>query len=132
MGFLVASEIYNFLYRGTAITIGANLYVRLMVEPSNRAGGGVETNYGSYARFTVPRDTSIFVATANGRITNSATIAFPAPTTLGNGNFVWVDIVDTPSGAINKIYNAGPILPTKIVQIGKQPKFTAGKLVFTM
>jgi hypothetical protein len=132
IGFTVASEIYDFLYRGIAITIGADLYLRLMVEPSNRSGGGTETDYGDYARFVVPRDTSIFVATANGRITNAVTIEFPAPTTLGNGNFVWLDIVDTPSGAVNKIYNAGPILPEKIVQVGKPPKFAPGKLVFTL
>lgn len=132
IGFTVASEIYDFIYRGITIDIEADLYMRLMVEPSNRSGGGVETNYGSYGRLIVPRDTSLFAATANGRITNIVTAQFPAPTTLGNGNFVWFDIVDTPSGAINKIYNAGPILPEKIVQIGKPPKFGPGKLVFTL
>jgi hypothetical protein len=132
IGFVVASEIYDFLYRGTAITIGADLYMRLLVEPSGRSGGGTETNYGGYARKLIPRDTSIFTATVNGRITNSALVEFASPTTLGNGNLVFFDIVDTPSGAINKIYNAGPILPEKVIQIGKPPRFAAGKLVFTM
>lgn len=59
-------------------------------------------------------------------------LIFPAPTTLGNGNFVFFDIVDTPSGAFTKIYNAGPILPAKIVQIGKEPEFDPGCFVFTL
>lgn len=132
IGFDVASQIYDFLYRGVAIPIGSDLYVRLLVEPSGRSGGGTETNYGGYVRRVIPRDTSIFAATVNGRITNSVLVEFAAPTTLGNGNLAFFDIVDTPSGAINKIYNAGPILPEKVVQIGKPPRFSPGKLVLTL
>jgi hypothetical protein len=132
VGFTVANEIYDFLYRGVAIGIGTDLYLRLLVEPSNRAGSGTETTYGGYARYTVTRDGSVFAATANGRTSNSALIELASPSTVGNGNLVWFDIVDTPSGAITRIYNAGPILPAKVVQVGKPPRFPIGKLVCTL
>ena len=132
IGFEVANEIYDFLYGGVAIDIETDLYLRLLVEPSSRSGGGTETNYSGYTRYTVTRDGSVFAATANGRIANSAQIEFPSPSTVGNGNLVFFDLVDTSSGAFTKIYNGGPILPAKIVQVGKKPTFRAGKLVFTL
>lgn len=132
IGFTVANELYDFLYRGTAITIGSDLYLRLLVEPSSRSGAGTETNYGNYARYTVTRDGSVFAATANGRIASSALIEFASPSTLGNGNLVFFDIVDTPSGAFTKIYNGGPILPARVVQVGKPPRFKIGSLVCTL
>lgn len=132
IGYEVADELYDFIYRAQAITIGASLYMRLLVSPSNRSGGGTESNYTGYARYEIVRGTGIFAATDNGRITNSILIEYPTVTALGNGDPVFFDIVDTPSGAFAKIYNAGPIIPPKVLQVGKPPKFQAGKLVFTL
>lgn len=132
IGYDVAAEIYNFLYRGTAITIDGTLWLRLLVEPSSRSGGGTETDYAGYARLALPRNSSIFGATSNGRITNTSALAFPVATSLGNGELVAFDVVDTPSGAIAKIYNAGPILPARVVAVGKAPTFRAGALVFSL
>ena len=132
MSFNMANEIYDFFYRGQAITIGANLYLRLLVEPSSRSGGGTETNYSGYARLVLPRGTTIFSATSNGRITNSAILTFPVANSLGNGDLVYFDIVDTSSGSFTKRYNGGPILPAKAIVVGKAPKFSVGKLVMTV
>ena len=132
MSFNMANEIYDFFYRGQAITIAANLYLRLLVEPSSRSGGGTETNYSGYARLVLPRGTTIFSATANGRITNSAILTFPVANSLGNGDLVYFDIVDTSSGSFTKRYNGGPILPAKAIVVGKAPKFSVGKLVMTV
>ena len=132
MSFNMANEIYDFFYRGQAITIAANLYLRLLVEPSSRSGGGTETNYSGYARLVLPRGTTIFSATANGRITNSAILTFPVASSLGNGDLVYFDIVDTSSGSFTKRYNGGPILPAKAIVVGKAPKFSVGKLVMTV
>ena len=132
MSFNMANEIYDFFYRGQAITIAANLYLRLLVEPSSRSGGGTETNYSGYARLVLPRGTTIFSATANGRITNSAILTFPVANSLGNGDLVYFDIVDTSSGGFTKRYNGGPILPAKAIVVGKAPKFSVGKLVMTV
>lgn len=132
-GFTMADEILNFFYRGTAITIGANLYIRFLVSPSSRSGGGLETNYTGYARFTLVRGTSIFGTASSGvgRLTNTAIIQLPTANSLGNGDLSAFDIVDTASGAFTKIYNGGPISPPKALVVGKPPTFGIGKLIFT-
>lgn len=129
----LAAEVENLIYRGQAITIGANLYLRLLVGPSSRSGGGTETTYGGYARLVLPRDTSsVFtVAPSNGLLVNGVELVFPDSTTLGNGDLVAFDIVDTASGAINKIYNGGPILPPKALVVGRAPTFGVSKLQIT-
>lgn len=132
IGYSTADEIYNFLYRGTAISIGVNLWIRFLVSPSSRSGGGTETNYNPYARFQLVRSTGVFVASANGFMTNSVVIALPTATTLGNGDLVAFDIVDTASGGFSKIYNGGPISPSKSIVIGKPPTFGIGKLQFSL
>lgn len=133
LGYTVANEIYDFLYRGVSITIGANLYLRLLVEASSRSGGGTETDYTGYSRLALLRATSpLFAATANGLLTNTQALVFPVAGSLGNGELVFFDIVDTPSGAINKIYNAGPILPARTIVVGKAPTFRIGALVCTI
>lgn len=132
-GYTMANEILNFVYRGVPISIGGTLYLRLLVEPSSRNGGGVETNYGGYARKALTRDTSspFGISPANGQLSNSVILEFPTASSLGNGNFVAFDIVDTPSGAFTKVYNGGPVSPAKAVIVGKPPKFRVGSLVIT-
>lgn len=132
-GLTLSHEIENFIYRGVAITIGATLYLRLLVAPSSRSGGGTETNYGGWARIPFTRDTTTIwtVAPSNGLLTNGVIIAAPVATTLGNGDFVAFDIVDTASGAFTKIYNGGPVSPAKAVVVGKSPEFDPGKLQIT-
>lgn len=128
----MADEVLDFFYRGTAISIGGTLYLRILVEPSSRSGGGVETNYSGYARYALPRDGTVFTsAPAQGRLTNGIVIALPTANSAGNGILSFFDIVDTPSGAVGKIYNGGPILPPRAVEVGKPPKFRIGSLVFT-
>lgn len=132
-GITMADELLNFFYRGVAISIGGTLYLRLLVEPSSRSGGGVETNYSGYARLALPRNTSspFGSAPASGKLVNSVQIAFPVGTSLGNGDFVAFDIVDTPSGAFTKVYNGGPISPAKAMVVGKAPTFRIGALQIT-
>ena len=129
----LAAEIENFIYRGQAITIGATLYLRLLVSPSSRSGGGTETTYGGYARLALPRDTSSIwtVAPSNGLLVNGVELTFPDAATLGNGDLNSFDIVDTASGAVNKIYNGGPIVPPKALVVGRAPIFGIGKLQIT-
>lgn len=131
-GYTLSNEILNFLLRGTPISIGANLWLRLLVAPSSRSGSGTETNYAGYARYQLPRDATIFTSAAvNGQASNGVIIAFPTATSAGNGDLVWFDIVDTPSGAFAKLYPGGPISPAKAIVVGKPPKFRAGALLIT-
>lgn len=132
LGYTVSDELLNFLYRGTTITIGANLYLRLLVEPSSRSGGGTETNYDGYSRLALPRNTTIFSASSNGRITNSAIVSIGTnANSVGNGQLVAFDVVDTSSGAFTKVYNGGPMLPPRTVVIGKPVKLRAGAMLFS-
>jgi hypothetical protein len=131
-GLTMSDEILNFYYRGTAITIGANLYIRFLVAPSSRSGGGTESTYGGYARYELIRGTTVFgSASSGGRLTNTAEIALPSVTSLGNGDLSWFDIVDTASGAFTKMYNGGPVIPPRSLVVGKQPVFGIGRLIMT-
>lgn len=129
----MANEILNHFYRGVAISTDPTLYLRLLVEPSSRAGGGTETSYSGYARLAFTRTTSGLWATApaNGQLSNAALITFPMASSLGNGDLVWFDFVNTSSGAFTKLYNGGPINPPKPLVVGREPKFQPGALVIT-
>jgi len=130
-GFTMANEILNYFYRGQPVTIGANLYLRFLVSPSNRAGGGVETNYNGYGRYVLVRSTGVFGAPNNGFMSNIVKIQLGAALSLGNGDLVWFDVVDTPSGSFSKVYGGGPIQPGKAIVLNKPPTFDIGKLQFT-
>lgn len=131
-GYTLSNEILNFILRGVPISIGANLWMRLLVAPSSRSGGGTETNYAGYARLQIPRDATIFTsAPNNGQASNGVIISFPTATTAGNGPLVWFDFVDTSSGAFTKLYPGGPISPAKAIAVGKPPKFRVGALLIT-
>lgn len=130
--FSMAEEILNFFYRGQAISIGGSLYLRLLVAPSSRSGGGTETNYTGYSRLQLPRDTTILTtAPSNGTLTNGVVLNYPTPLSAGNGDLLAFDVVDTASGAIGKIYNGGPIQPTKSIVVGSPLRFQIGALIFT-
>lgn len=130
--FSMADDILDYFYRGVVISVGGSLYLRLLVAPSSRSGGGTETDYTGYSRLQLPRDTTIFTsAPANGQLSNGVVLTYPTPGSAGNGDLLAFDVVDTPSGAINKIYNGGPILPTKSIAVGLPLKFRIGSLTFT-
>ena len=130
-GYTMANELLDFFYRSQAITINSNLYLRLLVATSSRSGGGTETSYTGYARYQLDRTSGLFVAASNGKTSNGSVISFPVATTFGNGDLVAFDVVDTPSGAINKVYNGGPIIPAKPIAVGKAPTFRIGALQFS-
>lgn len=133
VGLTLGNELLNLVYRGTALSIGGTLYLRLLVAPSSRAGSGTETNFGGYARKAFPRDATIFTTGASaGQLTNGVVIEIALATSLGNGDLVWFDFVDTPSGAFTKLYHGGPISPARAIVVGKTVKFRVGALVLTI
>lgn len=133
VGLTLGNELLNLIYRGTSLSIGGTLYMRLLVAPSSRAGVGTETNFGGYARKAFPRDATIFTSAASaGQLTNGVVIEIALATSLGNGDLVWFDFVDTPSGAFSKLYHGGPITPARAIVVGKTVKFRVGALVLTI
>lgn len=129
----MAQEIENFFYRGVAISIDATLYLRLLVEPSSRSGGGTETNFGGYSRLAFGRTTGGLwaAATSTGLLTNTSILNFGQAGSVGNGTLVWFDFVNASSGAFTKLYNGGPINPPRDPVVGKEVKFAPGALVIT-
>lgn len=132
-GYTMGNELLDLVYRGVSLSIGGTLYMRLLVSPSSRAGGGTETNFAGYTRKAFPRDATIFTAgPTTGQLTNGVVIEIGVATSLGNGDLVWFDFVDTPSGAFAKLYHGGPISPAKAIVVGKTVKFRAGALLLTI
>lgn len=134
MSFMSGDDVLNFIYRGTPVSIAGTLYLRLLVSPSSRSGGGTETDYTGYARLALPRDGTIFTtaASGNGQLTNGVILEFPQADSLGNGDLVWFDIVNTASGAFTKHYHGGPISPARTIVVGKPVKWRVGALVLTI
>lgn len=135
--FQMAREIEDFFYRGVAISIDATLYMRLLIEPSSRAGTGTgtgtESNYDGYARLAFARTTGGLwtAASSTGQLINSSILIFPTASSVGNGRPTWFDFVNTASGSFTKLYNGGPINPPKDIVVGKDVRFRAGALVIT-
>ena len=134
LGLISSDEVLNFLYRGAPISIGGTLYMRLLVSPSSRSGGGVETTFGGYARKPFPRDGTLFTAAASGtgQLVIGVTLDFGAAFSAGNGQLNWFDFVDTPSGAFTKLYHGGLISPARTVTVGQPVRFSPGSLVLTI
>lgn len=134
MGLSASDELLNFLYRGTAIPIGGTLYMRLLVAPSSRAGGGTETTFGGYARKAFPRDATMFTSASSGsgRLVIGVVLDFGTASSAGNGQLNWFDFVDTASGAFAKLYHGGPIQPARAVAVGLPVRFPAGSLILTI
>ena len=134
MGFSGADDVLNFLYRGTAISIPGSLWMRLLIAPSSRAGGGTETDFSGYARKQFPRDGTLFTSASSnaGKLVIGVTLDFGNPGSAGSGQLVWFDFVDTSSGAFTKLYHGGSISPARSVEVGRPLRFPAGSLVLTL
>ena len=134
LGLASADEVLNFLYRGTSISIGGTLWMRLLVAPSSRSGGGTETNFSGYARKPFPRDGTMFTVASSGvgRLANGTLLDFGTPGSAGNGQLVWFDFVDTSAGAFTKLYHGGQISPARTVTVGQPVRFSAGSLILTI
>lgn len=133
MGFSGADQVMNFIYRGTAMSMPGTLYMRFLVAPSSRAGGGTETNYAGYARKAFPRDGTMFTTAASGtgQLVIGVLLELPQADSLGNGDLTWFDFVNTASGAFTQLWHGGPISPAKAIIVGKKPTFRVGSLILT-
>lgn len=130
--YYTAGEILDFVLRAVSPTISATVYLRLLTSPSTKGTSGTETAYGAYTRLALVRGTSLFTAPLlTGRSTNVSALIFPAPTTLGAGDLVAFDIVNTSTGAFTETYLYGSITPSRTVVVGKVLRFPAGTLLVT-
>ena len=80
----------------------------------------------------LPRDTTLFTdAGSSAEVTNVSSLEFPQADSVGAGDLVGFDIVDTAAGAFTHIYLWGQITPARTVIVGKKVRFPAGSLIFT-
>lgn len=134
LGLSGADDVLNFLYRGTAITIPGSLWMRLLIAPSSRAGGGTEADFGGYVRKQFPRDGTMFTVAAsnNGQLVIGVTLDFGNPSSAGSGQLVWFDFVNSASDVFTKLYHGGPISPARTVEVGRPLRFPSGSLTLTI
>ncbi len=129
---LGAQLLLKHFLRAEVPTYPATVYLRLLVTPSTKGSSGTETTYGSYARLALVRGTTLFTdPVLTGRSTNAVVLTYPTPTSLGNGNLVSFDIVETASGAFTATYLFGSILPARSIVVGKVLRFSVGAMEVT-
>lgn len=127
-----AGQVLKHILRAEVPTYPATIYLRLLTSPSTKGASGTETAYGAYARLALVRSTSLFTdPLLTGRSTNALVFTFPTPTSLGAGDLVSFDFVNTSSGAFTETYLFGSILPARSVVVGKVLRFSVGALVCT-
>jgi hypothetical protein len=126
--------VLNFLYRGAAISIPGSLWMRLLTAPSSRAGGGTETDFSGYARKQFSRDATMFTSPSlnAGKLVIGVILDFGTPASVGSGQLVWFDFVNTASGAFTRLYHGGPISPARTVEVGRPLRFPASSLTLTI
>lgn len=123
------------IFRGTAYTAPAGLWVGLYTATPSDAGGGTEVTGGSYARVSVPPSTANWTATqggtsgastgTGGTTTNAATITFPTAT-ANWGTAVAVGIFDAASAG-NLLW-WGPLSSSQSIPSGVTYSIAAGAL----
>lgn len=101
------NKLVDHVFRGTAYSAPATVYVALFTSSCSDSSGGTEVSGGSYARVSISTGTSAFKGThgttsgassgTNGTITNAAAVTFPAPTANWGSVTHW-GVYDASSG----------------------------------
>lgn len=108
-----SNKLIDFIFRGQAYTMPANLFFGLFTTAPTNAGGGVEVSGGSYARQSLPATLAGLSGTqaagsatassgTGGRISNNLVIAFPTPT--ANWGTITAEAVFDASSAGNLLF----------------------------
>ena len=120
----------NHLFRTTALSQPANVYVALYTATPSDAAGGTEVTGNNYARVTVSRADASWAAPAGTprAITNAAVLTFPTPSATW-GTVTHFGVFDT-SSAGNLLYWAALGAP-KVVNAHDTVSFAIGALSIT-
>lgn len=123
------NALVNAVFRNTAYTSSATVYVALFTAVSDaEAGTGTEvTNANAYARTAVT-----FGAPSNGVISNSSDTTFPTASGGNWGTITHFGIFDSGTHAGgNALSIIKTVTASKVVNDGDTAKFTAGNLSVT-
>jgi hypothetical protein len=131
----------DFLLRGQAWTLPADLHIGLFTVAPTDAGGGTEVTGGSYARVAITRSLANWAGTQSagsttastgtgGQTSNNGTVTFAAPT-ANWGTVVAIGVFTASSGG-NLVFWA-PLGTSKTINSGDQaPVISAGQLTLTI
>lgn len=121
------TALINHLFRATAYTAPATLYVRLNTTACGDAASGTEVAGGSYARVAYTSGTSAWAATSggNGTTSNANAIPFATPT-VSWGTVQSFELMDALSAGNSLICQA--LTQNKTINIGDTVTFPPGSL----
>lgn len=119
----LAHAVLSHVFRNSAYTAPATVYVGLFTVAPTDAGGGTEVTGGSYARVA-----TTFSAPSAGSISNSAQVQFPEAT-AGWGTVGSFGYFDAASGGNLLAWNT---LTSVTIDSGEQPYWSAGELTVAL
>jgi hypothetical protein len=131
------NKLIDHVFRATAFTAPATLYVGLLTAAPSDSGGGTEATGGSYARAAVTSGTGAWANTqasgtgassgTGGTTSNSAAVSFPTPSASW-GTATHVGVYDASTSG-NLLFYAALTTP-KTINSGDTVSFAAGQLTF--
>ncbi len=135
------NKLIDHLFRATAYTAPATLYIALFTAAPSDSGGGTEVSGGAYARASVTSATTAWTGThgtttgassgTGGHTDNAAAIAFPAPSGANWGTVTHVGIFDASTSG-NLLFH-GALTTSKTINDGDPaPQFNAADLDITL
>lgn len=130
------NKLQDHVFRATAFSAPASVFVALFTAAPTDAGGGTEMTGGSYARVEITAALASWLGThgsatgvssgTNGTISNAADVVFPAPTADWGTAIHWALYDASTSG--NLIVHAA-LTANKLIENGDAaPTFEIGSL----
>lgn len=119
----LAQALLNHVFRNSAYTSPATVYVALYTVAPTDAGGGTEVTGGSYAR-----QSAAFSAPSGNQISNSAQVTFPEAT-ANWGTVVAFGVFDAVSGGNFLGWNT---ITNVTINSGDQRFWNAGELTISL
>lgn len=123
------NALINHVFRGTAYTAPATIYVGLSSTSCSDSSPGTEITGGSYARVGIASGAGTWAATngTNGTTSNVSTVTFATPS-AGWGTVTSVVLYDASSGG-NGLTCSALTVP-KTINNGDDVKFPPGAITF--
>jgi len=119
------NKLLDHVFKTTAFTVPAVIYVALFTTAPTDAGGGTEVSGGAYGRVVC----NTWDAASGGAIENTATVTFTAATSAW-GTVVAAAAYDATTAG--NLLAWGDLITNRSVGIGDTANFTAGAIDITL
>ncbi len=121
------NKILDMVFGATPFTPPPTLFVGLSQIAANRSGAASEPSGGGYTRVPVSNNLANFPASSSGAKSNTAVIAFPAPSG-GWGTVVSLFVADSASGG--NILSMADLTAPRTINAGGAPATVAAGALF--